>query len=58
MYKKNYRGWNLEIDRKDSNLEYRKENCVMAAIGAIMQKLISLHMVILKSSERALKLCG
>lgn len=30
LHKKNYRGWCLEIDRKDSNLEYKKENCVMA----------------------------
>jgi hypothetical protein len=30
LHKKNYRGWSLEIDRLDSNLEYTKENCVMA----------------------------
>jgi 5-methylcytosine-specific restriction endonuclease McrA len=30
LHKKNYRGWILEIDRLDSNLEYKKENCVMA----------------------------
>jgi hypothetical protein len=30
FHKKNYRGWNLEIDRLDSNLEYKKDNCVMA----------------------------
>jgi 5-methylcytosine-specific restriction endonuclease McrA len=30
LHKKNYRGWSLEIDRKDSNLEYKPENCVMA----------------------------
>ena len=30
LHKKNYRGWTLEIDRLDSNLEYKKENCVMA----------------------------
>lgn len=29
-FKKNERGWSLEIDRKDSNLEYTKENCVMS----------------------------
>jgi len=29
LYKKNERGWNLEIDRKNSNLEYTKDNCVM-----------------------------
>lgn len=28
--KKSERGWNLEIDRIDSNYEYTKENCVMA----------------------------
>lgn len=28
--KKSERGWNLEIDRIDSNYEYSKENCVMA----------------------------
>ena len=30
LYKKNYRGWSLEIDRIDSNYEYTPENCVMA----------------------------
>lgn len=30
LYKKNYRGWSLEIDRKDSNFEYSFDNCVMA----------------------------
>jgi hypothetical protein len=30
LHKKNYRGWTLEIDRKDSNLEYTPDNCVMA----------------------------
>lgn len=30
LYKKNYRGWSLEIDRKDSNFEYSPDNCVMA----------------------------
>ena len=30
LRKKNYRGWSLEIDRIDSNFEYKKENCVMA----------------------------
>jgi hypothetical protein len=30
LHKKNYRGWSLEIDRKDSNLEYKISNCVMA----------------------------
>lgn len=30
LNKKNYRGWSLEIDRLDSNLEYTSENCVMA----------------------------
>jgi 5-methylcytosine-specific restriction endonuclease McrA len=30
LHKKNYRGWSLEIDRLDSNLEYTKENCVLA----------------------------
>jgi hypothetical protein len=30
LFKKNYRGWSLEIDRKDSNKEYYPENCVMA----------------------------
>ena len=30
LFKKNYRGWSLEIDRKDSNFEYSPDNCVMA----------------------------
>jgi 5-methylcytosine-specific restriction endonuclease McrA len=30
LFKKNYRGWSLEIDRIDSNKEYSSENCVMA----------------------------
>jgi hypothetical protein len=30
LRKKNYRGWTLEIDRRDSNLEYKPDNCVMA----------------------------
>ncbi len=30
LRKKNYRGWSLEMDRKNPNLEYSKENCVMA----------------------------
>ena len=30
LHKKNYRGWSLELDRLDSNLEYTKENCVLA----------------------------
>lgn len=30
LFKKNYRGWSLEIDRKDSNKEYYPENCVMS----------------------------
>lgn len=29
LYKKKDRGWNLEIDRLDSNREYSPENCVM-----------------------------
>ena len=28
--KKSLRGWSLEIDRLDSNLEYCPDNCVMA----------------------------
>lgn len=28
--KKNLRGWKLEIDRLNSNLEYKPDNCVMA----------------------------
>ncbi len=30
LYKKNYRGYSLEIDRLNSNYEYSKENCTMA----------------------------
>lgn len=30
LFKKNERGWSLEIDRKNSNLEYSFKNCVMA----------------------------
>lgn len=30
LFKKNYRGWTLEIDRKNSNFEYSASNCVMA----------------------------
>ena len=30
LRKKNFRGWSLEIDRLDSNLEYTEKNCVMA----------------------------
>jgi len=30
LFKKNERGWALEIDRKNSNYEYSKSNCVMA----------------------------
>ncbi len=30
LNKKNLRGWNLEIDRLEPNLEYTKNNCVMA----------------------------
>jgi len=30
LYKKNERGWKLEIDRINSNLEYKPDNCVMA----------------------------
>jgi len=30
VFKKNFRGWSLEIDRKDSNFEYTPDNCVMA----------------------------
>jgi len=30
LFKKNERGWSLEVDRKNSNYEYKKENCVMA----------------------------
>jgi len=29
LFKKSERGWNLEIDRKNSNYEYTKDNCVM-----------------------------
>lgn len=30
LFKKNERGWSLEIDRKNSNKEYKKDNCVMS----------------------------
>lgn len=30
LYKKNFRGWSLEIDRLNSNYEYTPANCVMA----------------------------
>jgi 5-methylcytosine-specific restriction endonuclease McrA len=30
LFKKSERGWSLEIDRKNSNKEYAKDNCVMA----------------------------
>jgi len=30
LFKKNLRGWNLEIDRINSNYEYFPENCVMS----------------------------
>lgn len=30
LYKKNFRGWTLEIDRLNSNYEYSMKNCVMA----------------------------
>jgi 5-methylcytosine-specific restriction endonuclease McrA len=30
LFKKNERGWSLEIDRLNSNFEYTKENCVMS----------------------------
>lgn len=30
LYKKNERGWTLEIDRLNSNYEYTSKNCVMA----------------------------
>ncbi len=30
LYKKNERGWTLEIDRLNSNFEYTPSNCVMA----------------------------
>lgn len=30
LYKKNLRGWNMEVERFDSNLEYTQENCAMA----------------------------
>lgn len=30
LRKKNLRGWTLEIDRLDSNIEYRLDNCVMS----------------------------
>lgn len=29
LFKKTLRGWNFEIDRKNSNLEYKPENCVI-----------------------------
>jgi len=29
LYKKNLRGWNMEIDRLNSNYEYKPESCVM-----------------------------
>ena len=30
LFKKNERGWKLEMDRKNSNFEYSKTNCVMS----------------------------
>jgi hypothetical protein len=30
LFKKNLRGWNMEVERFDSNLEYTKDNCAMA----------------------------
>lgn len=30
LYKKNERGWRMEIDRKEPNLEYSDDNCVPA----------------------------
>ena len=30
IYKKSLRGWNLEVERKDSNREYSPSNCEMA----------------------------
>ena len=30
IFKKTLRGWKLEIDRKNSNFEYRPDNCVMS----------------------------
>lgn len=30
IFKKNFRGWKLEIDRKKPNYEYSPENCVLA----------------------------
>lgn len=30
LFKKNLRGWTLEIDRKNSNREYSPDNCIMA----------------------------
>jgi 5-methylcytosine-specific restriction endonuclease McrA len=30
LYKKTLRGWNLEIDRLNSNFEYTPQNCVMS----------------------------
>ena len=30
IFKKNERGYNLELDRKDPNMEYSTQNCIMA----------------------------
>lgn len=30
LYKKSFRGWSLEIDRRNSNFEYFPDNCVMS----------------------------
>lgn len=30
LFKKNYRGWMFEVDRKNSNFEYTPDNCVMS----------------------------
>jgi 5-methylcytosine-specific restriction endonuclease McrA len=30
LFKKNYRGWTFEVDRKNSNVEYTPDNCVMS----------------------------
>lgn len=30
LYKKSFRGWSLEVERFNSNLEYTKKNCTMA----------------------------
>ncbi|MEZ5004207.1 MAG: hypothetical protein R2730_14340 [Chitinophagales bacterium] len=38
LYKKNLRGWNLEVDRLNSNFEYVFENCVMACYWCINAK--------------------